>query len=282
MFQTTYQQLSNELDWGQVALLPWDSDIFGFPVGEFRMGDASAIANHLDDFRAAYARWAGANQVELAACSIPVDDAPRRAVMSSLNFEYVDTTLEAMNHRVQKTDLPKTHMLVRDATLADKPRVEEIAEHAFRYGRYHADFRFPVELANKRYRVWLNNAFKTLGPTSHIYVVESAGKVNGFFHTNIVGEQGNMTILAIDPAARGARTTMDFTVGCFQKMKDYGLRRIQSKISAANIDIGNILIYFGFHFGHPQALYHWHAPNAPHLRSWKEMFAEPARAEAGK
>jgi hypothetical protein len=43
------------------------------------------------------------------------------------------------------------------------------------------------------------------------------------------------------------------------------VRWITSKVSAANVGIISLVAGLGYRFREPEATFHWHAPDAPHL-----------------
>ena len=60
VFRPEYDYLSPASpQWGKIALLPWDEEIFGFPVADFQLGpnppqiqDLPLFINALEDFSA--------------------------------------------------------------------------------------------------------------------------------------------------------------------------------------------------------------------------------------
>lgn len=273
MFQTTYQPLSNNHpEWGNVAVLPWDTDIFGFPVGDFKANDCRSASAHPAEFLAALTIWAQENNVELVSVSVNAEDSMWCSLLQDVGFRYVDCTLEVINKRIQSLDYTPTKNPLRVATLQDQPGVEELAESAFRFGRYHADARFPRALADLRYRRWLRNAFTSMGPNSIIYVSGTPDHIRGFLHLNIYGKDSYMTIAAVEKSLHGSVLGYDLIAETVNKIKEMGIRRNHSKISAGNLGIVNIAISFDCRFGPPQAVFHWHAPKAPHLVASSEMY----------
>lgn len=266
MFETSYQILSAENPkWGTIAILPWDTDIFGFPVAEFKAGDCVAVAEQRTAFEHLLTNWASTHAVELIACSISGDDARWRVLLPQLGFTFVDYALTAMLTKLQAVNLPPTRVPIREASREDQAEVERIAEHAFRAGRYHADPRFPRELADLRYRCWLGNAFASLGPKSHMYLTGEPGNITGFCHINLDGDRAYITILGVDPEFQNGTTPFGLFIGTLAQLKRAGVRHVSSKLSAMNTPIMNLAAFVGARFSQPQAIFHWHAPGAPHL-----------------
>jgi hypothetical protein len=153
----------------------------------------------------------------------------------------------------------------------DRDDVERIAETAFRFGRYHADPRFPSRLANLRYRRWVHNAFSKPAPESHLYVIGQPGAVSGFFHIVLKDGLADLRLGAVDPAVQSGIAGFNLYVGVLKALKQAGAHRATAKIPAANIAVMNIYASLGFRFSHPEAIFHWHSPNAPNLISLDQI-----------
>jgi hypothetical protein len=274
MFEASYQLLSVEHpQWGRVATLPWDEKVFGFPVGDYQAGDSRSIAITCANFRENLANWAEKNRVELVGCSIAADDILWCTLLPELGFTFVDYTLKISQPRLQTWEAPPSKLPVRLAQLIDEASIESIAQHAFRAGRYHMDPRFPRPLSELRYKHWLSNALAASGPTSRLYVTGEEGHATGFFHVNLDGDAAYITIIAVALDKQGTRTGIDLCAGALRDLKSIGIRRMSSKVSAMNSGVLNLAIYLGWRVSDPQAVFHWHAPNGPHLVKRDDVFA---------
>jgi hypothetical protein len=265
MLEAAFRALDEgEPAWGRVAILPWDTEIFGFPVAAYEPGDLRVIGADLDAVRRRFDAWAASHGVELIACTVDPDDRPWRAVLPAIGFTYVEQTVRIML-RVQSFAAPPPATPVRRATADDHPQIEEIAGHAFRHGRYHADPRFPPELADRRYRWWIRNACASGDPAERVYVLGKPGLVKGFFQLRLAKDRAEVGIIAVAEAVQGSPAGPELVIGTQLALKADGVRWITSKVSAANVRLLNLVAHFGYRFRQPQATFHWHAPAAPHL-----------------
>jgi hypothetical protein len=250
--------------WGRVAILPWDTDIFGFPVAAWQPGDPGAIAADLKTVRERFQEWASTHQVELVACTVVADDRVWRALLPELGFSVVEQTVRIML-RLQVFTAPPPTTPVRLADADDGQHVEEIAGHAFRHGRYSADPRFPQELADRRYRRWVSNALHSADPLDRVYVLGHPGSVKGFFQLRLNKDRAEVGIIAVAKALHGSPAGPDLVIGTQLALKPEGVRWITSKVSAANLGLLNLVAHLGYRFRQPEAVFHWHAPDARHL-----------------
>jgi hypothetical protein len=271
MSETNYQPLSAEKpDWGEISLLSWDSEVFGFPVANYKPGQPSAVLKDLTEIGRALKNWARENGVELIGCSISTTEPMWRLSLPRLGFLFVDTTLTYTMPRLQRAKFPRSHV-VRMATLEDQASVERIAEHVFHAGRYHADPLFPRALANLRFRRWLEKAFASLGPASRVYVTSGPGPVTAFTHSKVEGDYAYITIGGAEPELQASGGGAAFFFGTLEALRDSGVRRAQSKLSASNTPMLNLAAYAGSRFSEPEHAYHWHAPDARHLLEAKSI-----------
>jgi hypothetical protein len=251
-------------EWGRVFVIPWDTEIFGFPVGTYEPGEPEVLRRDLaavgDRFRA----WASAQRIELVSCTVPADGRVWRALLPALDFVCVEQTLDVA-FRIQTYDAPPPSRTVRLATVDDHPQIEDIAGHTFHHGRYNADPRFPPGLADRRYRHWVRVACVSTTPTDRVYVVGAPGSVKGFFQLRLVEDRAEVGIMGVTESAKGTPAALDLMTGMQLDVKALGTRWIVAKLSAGNTRIMNLVAHFGWRFRNPRATYHWHAPEAPHL-----------------
>ena len=271
MSEPEYQPLSAEKpDWGEVAVLSWDSEVFGFPVATYRATNASVISRNLAAVREALKSWAVGNDVELIGCALSATEAMWRFCLPQLGFLYVDSTLIYSLPKLQRTKFPRRYKL-RSATLADQESVERIAEQSFETGRYHADPLFPRELAQRRFRKWLTQAFESLSLTSRVFVLGESGAATAFSHSYVHGDEAHITIGGVDAALHRRGLGPAIFVGTFAALQDLGVRHAHSKVSVGNAGAMNCAAFGGARFSNPEHVYHWHAPGARHLLNAKTI-----------
>ena len=139
------------------------------------------------------------------------------------------------------------------------PQIEEIAGHTFHHGRYNADPRFPLDLADRRYRHWVRNACTSTNPADRVYVVGAPGNVKGFFQLRLVEDRAEVGIMGVTETAKGTPAALDLMIGMHLDLKARGTRWLTAKISAGNTRVINLVSHFGYRFRDAQATFHWHA-----------------------
>jgi hypothetical protein len=273
MFQAEYEHLSEDTpQGGTTAVLPWDTEIFGFAAADWKVGSVRAVFGDRMKIATRLRSYAADHGVALIGCSVPSSEGRWRTLLPHLGFAYVDTTLTYTLTKLQSTTFPRKHVPVRLATIEDQAAVERICEIGFRAGRYHADARFPLALANLRYRRWLANEFASLGENNRIYVAGDVGAAIGFTHVRVNESGAYITIGGADPAVQSSVLPFAVFIGTLEALRDSGVRRAQSKLSAGNTPMLNLAAYAGSRFSDPEHVYHWHAPDSPHLVKLDALF----------
>lgn len=263
-FTADYRDLDNDPRLGRVAVLPWDCEIFGFAVADYRPGELPANQAACDRLSRVFEEWAAQNAVRLCCCTVLATDRDWIAALPRLGFDYVDFTLRVTLPGLQSAVLPEPHIRVRPAEAAEAHQAALLAADAFRFGRYHADARFPLQLANARYGRWIENA-AAAGPGSRLYVIGDGSKVDGFYHVTIERDTADLRLAAV--AAPLQRTLLGFELyaSTLAELKRAGVRRVVSRISAANTAVMNVYAMLGFRFSAPEPVFHWHSQDSDQI-----------------
>ena len=267
-FMLDYHSLSiDHPKLGQVAVIPWDTEIFGFPVGKYKIGDPEYLALNQKIFHHSLMDWANSNNAELISVSAPADDFRTLSILRELGFHYVDCSLRATLRRIQSMDFSAAPSSLRPAQPEDQESVELLAAKIFNSGHYCADHRFPPALAHKRFQQWLRNAFLFQSPGTYILVQGAPGNIKGFSHFERKGDLADIRIAGIDINSKSGIGRSGFTLyrDTIRAVKELGMKNAVAVVYAANTAALNLHTTLGFRFSHSEAQLHWHSPHAPHL-----------------
>lgn len=270
----SYDALSAESpEWGLVAVLPSDTECFGFAVGDWRPGNSRSLARARDRLSVALQAWAKRNRVELVSARVAADDAEGRLVLELLGFEFVHCNIDAEILDLQRAALPDARHPVRPADPSDHAELIRIAEQSFRLDRYHADARFPAGLPERRHRRWMEGLLSETQPRVRTYTTGEPGRPRGLFSVKPLGERAwEIQLAAVDVSRQGSGIGSSLFAGSLAALKGEGAQRCLGKFYAANTPIMNVFARAGFRFSAAQALYHWHSPEAAHLRALEDVF----------
>ena len=244
---------------GTIAVIPWDSEIFGFPVASYRLPLDAPPDDIQGMLRASLSGWATANSVVLCSCAVPAAERYRRGCLPRAGFQEVDFSLQVALNGLQSTKLPEARAELREATAADHESIKRIAAAGFQHGRYHADPRFPRELADRRYSQWMANALSGDDPHDRVFVLGEPGRVQGFYHVSMEEAVSDLRLASVAPELKGTMLGFDLYASILHVLKHRGVRRVIASISAANTAVMNVFATLGFRFSQPEMIYHWHA-----------------------
>jgi L-amino acid N-acyltransferase YncA len=250
---------------GQIALLPWDIETFGFGVADYK-ADEYEIKSHAPPvFKRAIEHWAKENKVELIGTNISSCQISKLCFFQSVGFSYIDTTLDVHYQNIQSKNYPSMKVTVFPAEAEDLSPVVDICGRAFESGRYHADTRVPRHLADRRYQDWARRTFSPGNPQT-LLVARIDNQVCSFSIISISGQEGYIHLNAVEPQFQGQQigiSTIASTISYLQKQR---VQSVLSRISAANAPAINMHSFLGGRFCNPSVILHWHAPWATHLK----------------
>jgi hypothetical protein len=244
-------------------VLPWDSEIFGFKVASYVPADLVTVPRPSRALAQALRTWMHSQQVELFSCRIPASSFSWMNFLGESGFLFVDVSLLAFARRL--TNLPVARIEVRPAVDEDLPRLMEIAGDSFKFGRYHADARFPKAKADERYRWWIRNAMSARGDRDLVYVCGAKGQPTGFIHIVYEGTTADLRLAAVDASQNAGILGQGLFVGALQHMVSRGARSAKARLSAGNTTVLNLYSSLDFAFQEADVIYHLHAPDSRHL-----------------
>jgi hypothetical protein len=175
MQATTFERSGAVLE---CFLVPWDSEIFGFPVaqiGRIDLGDGAVGDELLEEFD----EWCANRDVRLVACRLDHLQLRESMTLEGHGFRFVETVYGPRLDKLDVVSEPRQAIVVSKALPSDLPSIQEIAYSAFTTGRFLLDWRLPPELSKRRYASWVRTSF--YAPRQTILKAEADGDLVGFF-----------------------------------------------------------------------------------------------------
>lgn len=257
---------------GEIAVLPWDSETFGFPVGEWRFADARAVARERPEATRSIQAWVERAGLELLSARVPARDAEGRLLLSLLGFEFIDCAISVEIPELQAASPPPPRHAIRVVAPEDQAEIVRIAEEAFQLDRYHADARFPKRLPELRHRRWMRELLNEPAARAQTWTIGEPGRPAGLITAVFDDDAAEILLAAVDVRRHGGGLGFSLFAGALAALKQAGVRRCVSKQYAANTAIMNVFAGVGFRFAATDAVYHWHPERAPHLRSLEDVY----------
>jgi ribosomal protein S18 acetylase RimI-like enzyme len=258
MYQTRVEKDGAAIEY---SLVPWDSDIFGFPVaqiGRIELDDGADGERVLHEFDA----WCTDQKVRLASCRLDHLQLRESMALEAIGFRFVEMVYVPRFESFESIAAPRHAIQVAEATPDDLPSIEEVAQSAFTTGRFLLDWRLPPELSKRRYATWVRNSFD--GPEQSVLKAEVDGALVGFF---IVEQRPDRSVYwhltAISPEWQGKGLGTSLWRTMLIRHKTEGATFVETTISGHNAPVINLYARLGFTFASAQMTFHWLRDPAP-------------------
>jgi GNAT superfamily N-acetyltransferase len=256
-FELQFEPLDANLpEYGRLALVPWDSETFGFRIADLDI-DPARMPLDGRKFSRALESWTQDNDVQLVGASVSASALPQIDFLQAAGFRFLDITLRVNYPRLQSATLAPSMIELRRGRAADVPAVLAIAGSAFSHGRYHADSNIDRDRANQRYRDWVHRAASSGGP-QELYVAVCDDEIRAFALIEMSGQAGRFHLLGVSPEWQGSPLGLHAMAATLRTFQSLGATAVESKISAANTSALNLHAYLGAQFHSPAALLHRH------------------------
>ena len=239
----------------ECSLVPWDSEIFGFPVAQIsrvELAEDAQPAELLDAFEA----WCVSHKVRLVSSRLDHMQLRESMALEELGFRFVETVYRPRLDAFGSVAAPRHDIQVAEATPADVAVIEEIAYTSFTTGRFLLDHRLPSELSKRRYSTWVRTSSES--PRQTVLKAEVGGNLVGFF---IVEHRPDQSVYwhltAIAPKWQGKGMGMSLWQTMLLRHRAEGASFVETTISGHNLPIINLYARLGFSFGSAQMTFHW-------------------------
>jgi RimJ/RimL family protein N-acetyltransferase len=237
------------------GLVPWDTEVFGFPVAQIHDLRIQDSAESADGWRS-FEDWRIANGIGIVSCRLAMDRLRESFQLEARGFRFIEVVLHP--RRVTLDDLPPQNagLGIVPATEADLPGLTGIAERAFRHERYHVDPRLDPRLGELRYARWVRTSLEH--PSQQLLKVTDGERLIGFFV--IERQEGGAVywhLNAIAPECQGQGYGRRAWQAMLHRHRDEGAACITTTISVRNLAVQNLYAQLGFRFLPPEMTFHW-------------------------
>jgi Acetyltransferase (GNAT) family. len=238
----------------ECSLVPWDSEIFGFPVaqiGRVELDEGAQPKEMLDAFEA----WCASHDVRLVSCRLDHMQLRESMALEERGFRFVEMVHGPRLDSLEGIAAPQHVLQVTKATLGDLGLIEEIAYSAFTTGRYLLDWRLAPELSKRRYSTWVRNSFDA--PRQTVLKAEAEGDLVGFF---IVEHRPDQSVYwhltAIAPRWQGKGIGLSLWQTMLIRHRAEGATFVETTISGHNLPAINLYARLGFSFASARMTFH--------------------------
>jgi Sortase and related acyltransferases len=240
------------------ALIPWDSETFGFPFIELRCAgvDHELAAQHLPALLESLD--ARSQRPMLVLTKIPVAATRLAELLTACGFYPVETAVEphmALSRFRSVVERPAGGMTLRDAREADMPRLVELARGSFRADRLHVDANLPSDKADERFVRWVINGVRD-GDMVFCYD-DARGKTIGFYHVRATASGTvDLSLAALDRAYQKLGIGLLMYQAVLLECRNRGFSLAETHVTVHNLDVLNLFARLGFQFRNPTLTLH--------------------------
>lgn len=262
-YELQYQPFPSEASLAfRYALVPWDTSAFGFPMYQLECPAESDVR-----FESQLPIWLAtlrADKPTLVHTKIRPLDLGIARTLTRNDFYAIEVIIYfslPLDPYVRKFKSLPDGMHMRLWHGDDLTQLLEVAGRSFSKDRFHLDPNLPNELADKRYRAWMQNAVQD---QELIYVLEEckSGRLLGFaLMRPTSSEVVHTSLLAMQPEYhKHSIGLMLFDIVC-EQLQSEGFNQISAEASINNLPSVN-LANLGFRAHSATTTYHWfHSPD---------------------
>jgi ribosomal protein S18 acetylase RimI-like enzyme len=236
-------------------VVPWDGEIFRFPVAQIEHIDIRDAAAARRDY-GAFKAWLVERDVRLVSCRLGHDRLRESMFLEDRGFRFVEMVYPLRLGDVHELQIPQAGIEFHPAGAADLNEMQDIAREAFGTGRLNVDPRLGPELGGRRYAAWVSNSLEH--PTQRVYKAVLDGRVAAFFVIEILrGERVYWHLSAVAPAFQGRGVGKRAWRAMIALNQRQGARIIETVIAARNTPVVNLYVDLQFRFMPPLMTFHW-------------------------
>jgi len=238
----------------QCSLVPWDTEIFEFPVvqiGRFELDERADPSEVLRAFDA----WCADRSVRLISCRLGHERLRESMALEATGFRFVEMVYGPRFDRFDAVGMPQHDVLLTEALPTDGARIEAIAYAAFTTGRFLLDRRLDPELSRRRYATWVRTSFESA--TQVVLKAEIDRRLVGFL---IVERRDDASVYwhltAIAPESQGKGVGTSVWQAALLRHRSEGVSFVETTISGHNLPIINLYARLGFTFASANMTFH--------------------------
>ena len=237
-------------------LVPWDTDILGFPVAGIdgiRVADIELAGEEFQQFN----EWRSREGIRLCSCRVRQEQLGETAFLQLQGFRFIELNYHPAHRSLQQLELSPGGVVIERAGNVDCDALIDMAGQAFEHGRFHQDPALGARLGDLRYGVWMKNAFSHPGQT--VYKCVENDETVGFFVVEYpVANRAYWSLIGLTPGMGGQGLGTRVWQAMMLHHKNEGMDSVETSISSHNVPALNLYVKLGFRFPPPDVTFHRH------------------------
>jgi hypothetical protein len=226
----------------EFRLTKWDTNSLGMNTSEIVGFNCDSIING-EKLVSLFEKFNVANKIVFTYGRINANDRMYRQILLKNKFYQAEVSYEIMKNNIQKysNKLPIVSLIPFDGDLDKLNEIKLISKDSFDFSRFHDDVTVEMDLARNRYWNWIDDL---VIQKKEIYYIESKNKVVGLHVQEIKENHANLILTG---SAKGkSEISIPIWHSAILNLKERGVEKCSTLISASNIGVLNLYIYFQF------------------------------------
>jgi hypothetical protein len=222
---------------------PWDARALGRPTLDITDAALAGDVGVDDDADvvAAMHRLFDAEAAGLVTCRLPAGRRAAIARLQTLGFRYIETVQTLRFANLTRFEPACRPAPLRAAVLEDHAALLTQAADTFHYGRFAEDPAIPPEANRRRQIDWMEGL---LAGRAEILVTGSPPQPGAFMAFTVKDGTADLVLGGTQPDR--AVLALPFWTAVLLHLKERGVRRVNTVVSAANIGVANLYARLGF------------------------------------
>lgn len=241
-------------------LVPWDSEIVGklvAQISELRIADRVQAAKDFQTFM----HWCDHHVIELCACRVAADRLAESMFLEDHGFRCVELNYLPRLDNLQERRFDTGDIQIAPAAEGDRELLANMAAEVLRHGRFHQDPRIDPSLGDRRYRVWMTNAFTR--PQQTVLKCLLDGAIVGFFVIEFPEPKHCFwSLIGLAPGLQGRGLGKRVWNAMLGQHREQGIDTVSTSISSHNVAVFNLYVALGFRFPAPSMTLQWRPPGS--------------------
>jgi dTDP-4-amino-4,6-dideoxy-D-galactose acyltransferase len=220
-----------------VRRLEWDSDFFGFPVGEGHPVTRDEVA--------AVDAWATSERLRCVYLSVPSGQIPLLHAAESLGFRLMGVHVTSVACAPFDAASGSDRIVVRAPRSADVDVLERIAADAHPDTRFFADPGFSRDSCRRLYETWIRRSVE--GWADCVLVAENRDSgVAGYITLHRRSGGARIGLIAVDGKTRGRGLGRGLVHAAFDWCERHDINRVDVTTQAQNVGALRLYLRCGF------------------------------------
>ncbi len=217
---------------------PWDSEFFGFSIGQIEKDYLNKSELKLVD------EWASKEDIKLIYYLLKSPKPDYLQAAEDSGYKYRDLRLEFdLNLKTWNLGILKSHRS-RKVKESDLNELKQIASKSYGLSRFYHEPIIGSQKADKLFEVWIDKNFKD--EDTEIFILEESQKVGAFFSAKIKAENATIELVGVSEQFRGKGLGQELLAHGLAELKELGLANIFVVTQGSNVAAQRLYQKMGF------------------------------------